>query len=533
MLLIQFAVFLDGDPLKSLPNVAQAAFDHHDRRHDPVCLRDTRVKVLEEITKWSNERGEPHIFWVNGMAGVGKSTIARTVARTLADVGRLGASFFFSRGGGDLGNAGKVFTTLAFQLSKVSSDLKRYICEAVKQHPDIAEKAPRDQLEQLIFRPVSRLKEDSFPFPIIFVLDALDECDGDRDIQQILQLLTEEWAVRPGQLRILVTSRPETPIRLGFRNIPEFLHYDLVLHDIPRDVVDHDISIYFQQELKNIEVPGHDFELLIEKACGLFIWAATACRYIKSGKFITKRLHTVLKGGPGERNPEKELDEMYTRIILASISGEDDDEYKEQLFALFRKIAGAIVTIFDPLSTDSLAQLLDISKSDTKATLNDLHSVLDVPENLEKPVQLLHPSFRDFLTEQRCPEERLRVDEKQMHQDLANSCLGLMSKGLKVDICHLGLPGALVNELSNSKVKQHISAELRYACRYWVSHIQRIEGSLHDGDDTHKFLQAHFLHWLEVLSLIGHLPDSVRMVIELQSMVVSYSKCLSSINIQN
>ena len=533
MLLIELTMFLDEDPLKSLPNVAQAAFNHHDRRHDPVCLRDTRVKVLDEITKWSNERVEPHIFWVNGMAGVGKSTIARTVARTLAGAGRLGASFFFSRGGGDLGNASKIFTTLAFQLSKVSSDLKRHICEAVKQHPDIAEKTPRDQLEQLIFRPVSRLKEDSFPFPIIFVLDALDECDGDKDIQQILQLFTEEWAVRPAQLRILVTSRPETPIRLGFRNIPEFLHYDLVLHDIPRHVVDHDISIYFQQELKNIEVPGHDFQLLIEKACGLFIWAATACRYIKSGKFVTKRLHTVLKGGLSERNPEKELDEMYTRVILASISGEDDEEYEEQLFVLFRKMVGAIVTIFDPLSTDSLAQLLDIPKSDTKATLSDLHSVLDVPENPENPVQLLHPSFRDFLTKQRCPEERLRVDERQMHRDLANSCLRLMSKSLKMDISQSNLPWTPISELSNSKVKQHISTELRYACRYWVSHVYRSEGSLHDGDDIHKFLQAHFLHWLEVLSLIGNLPDSVRMVIELQSMVVGYPKCLSSINIQN
>jgi len=48
------------------------------------------------------------------MAGTGKSTIARTVARKLDDKGRLGASFFFSKGHGDLDYAAKLFTTIAF-----------------------------------------------------------------------------------------------------------------------------------------------------------------------------------------------------------------------------------------------------------------------------------------------------------------------------------------------------------------------------------------------------------------------------------
>jgi hypothetical protein len=51
------------------------------------------------------------------MAGTGKSTIANTVARGYFEQGRLAASFIFSRGGGDVGNAQKFVTTIAVQLA--------------------------------------------------------------------------------------------------------------------------------------------------------------------------------------------------------------------------------------------------------------------------------------------------------------------------------------------------------------------------------------------------------------------------------
>jgi hypothetical protein len=63
---------------------------------------------------------------MNGMACTGKSTIARTIARKIDEKGCLGASFFFSRDSVDLNNADTIFTTLAFQLTRVSPNLKGY-----------------------------------------------------------------------------------------------------------------------------------------------------------------------------------------------------------------------------------------------------------------------------------------------------------------------------------------------------------------------------------------------------------------------
>ena len=88
---------LDDDLCKELPRASQAAFNSADKEHDPLCLQDTRVDVLNEIRAWADGEEEKCIFWLNGMAGTGKSTIARTVAREICSQGRLGASFFFLR----------------------------------------------------------------------------------------------------------------------------------------------------------------------------------------------------------------------------------------------------------------------------------------------------------------------------------------------------------------------------------------------------------------------------------------------------
>ena len=85
----------------------------------------------------------------------------------------------------------------------------------------------------------------------------------------------------------------------------------------------------------------------------------TACRFINEGKRVANtRLSLILEGGDSNRNPEKELDNIYTRILLNSISRDYSEEEKAEPFELFRKIIGAIVILFEPLSADALARLL-------------------------------------------------------------------------------------------------------------------------------------------------------------------------------
>ena len=188
------------------------------------------------------------------MAGTGKSTIARTIADSFAAKRRLGASFFFSRGRGDRGHVTKLFTTIALQLTEALPDLKRHVCNIVAKHGDIGEQRLRDQWMHLILQPLFTVdKSLLLSLVLVFVIDALDECEGDKDLLEILRLLTEVKDLKKIRVRVFIISRPEIPIRRGFRDMSGIIHHGLMLHSIPRSVIEYDISIFLRHELVKIQ----------------------------------------------------------------------------------------------------------------------------------------------------------------------------------------------------------------------------------------------------------------------------------------
>jgi hypothetical protein len=112
-------VLTSNSGLDRLPSASNAPFNSYNKQYAPTCLPATRVDLLQEIYNWANGQDKQNIFWLNGLAGTGKSTIARTIARKYHDQERLGASFFFSRGGGVVSHAGKFFTSIAVQLGRI------------------------------------------------------------------------------------------------------------------------------------------------------------------------------------------------------------------------------------------------------------------------------------------------------------------------------------------------------------------------------------------------------------------------------
>ena len=143
--------------------------------------------------EWPESPQEKCIFWLNGMAGTGKSTIARTVARLFSERRQLGASFFFRRGEGDRGNAAKLFPTTIKQLAYSIPWLKPYVKSAVSNEPDIGGKSFKDQLDRLLLQPLNLKQPDQKIAKKVVVIDGLDECDKEEDIRLIIQLLPQLW----------------------------------------------------------------------------------------------------------------------------------------------------------------------------------------------------------------------------------------------------------------------------------------------------------------------------------------------------
>lgn len=468
------------------------------------------------------------MFWLSGMAGTGKSTIARTIAETFASHGQLGASFFFKRGEGERGNASRFFTTIATYLATQEPGMLPGIRKALDEDPNISHKTLKEQFENLILQPLLEIKAlSSQTSARVIVIDALDECEREADVRTILQLLARTKDIRPVPLRVMVTSRPEFHIRLGFREMTNGTYQDLILHEVPRSTIEHDIRLFLEHELSEIrnerrlpsEWPSKQQILaLVELAVPLFIYAATVCRYIRSkGSNPTTFLAKVLQY---QKTSFSQLDQAYLPILNQLLSEQEDDE-KDVWLQTFREIVGSIVVLESPLSTSSLGGLLGIPKEEIQYRLDPLHSVLSIPDNEKAPVRLLHLSFREFLVDpQKQGKIPFWVDEKATHKNLASRCLEVMSKpsGLRQDMCSLPGPGTLRSEIDEARITDSLSPDLLYACRYWIDHLKQSQQEIFDGDTIHLFLKTHFLHWLEAMSLTRESSRCVRLLTDLQKL---------------
>jgi hypothetical protein len=413
------------------------------------------------------------------------------------------------------------------QLANCVPTLRRYICDAVTERGDITNQSFRDQWHQLVLRPLSKLDGNGCHSSYVLIVDALDECDDDNNIRIILQLLAEARSLQRVRLRIFLTSRPDIPIRYGINKIPDAERWDFVLHNISPSIVDHDISIFLEHNLRTIGLddalepgwPGLEaIRRLVETAGGLFIWAATACRFIREGLFVEERLRMLLERGKGPATPEEHLDGIYLTVLRNSVQPGYTEQERQWLYGMLRKVLGSLIVLFSPLSVESLSKLLHTTKQQVDRAVKSLHAILDIPKNQTNPVRLHHPSFRDYLLDNnRCKDINFQVDEKQAHKTLAVRCIQLMSESLKQDICGLDDPGALIADIDSSRVERSFPPGLQYACLYWIQHFHKSGVQFRDDDQVHQFLQEHLLHWLEALGWMQKVSEGIHAITSLES----------------
>ncbi|KAF5696308.1 G-protein beta WD-40 repeat-containing protein [Fusarium mundagurra] len=531
--------------IDSLPIARGATFDSADHWLEATCLENTRVDVLHQIDEWAVDFGSTTLFWLNGMAGTGKSTIARTVAHRLAVSGRLGGSFFFKRGEADRDNPTKLFTTLAAGLHRWQPATSQNIEAEIDKSPQIFHQFCGQQLQKLILDPISKaeLATDQI---IIMVIDALDECDNNVIANIITDILPMASSLRPVRLKFFLTSRPQLPIKIGFSTIkPRSVYQDFILQDVSSDIIKHDIEAFLRVNIAAIrdryntqeqKLPRDwpsklDFDLLVSMAVPLFIVASTICRFLDNGRFGNpKRLLNQLLNMES-RGYQSTLDRMYMAVLNQQFDENDRPDQRDRIVEEFRHIIGPIILLSTPLTIPSLANLLTQGKyPEFEQVIEDrlkvLHSVLSTPSLSERalsPVRLLHLSFRDFLLDPFYQNQNpFWISKTVTHELLANKCLALMEKCLHEDICGLKLPDIGASRVAQAMIDAYIPPELQYACCYWAHHLIQGVKDRRIIRITVKFLEEYLLFWLEAMSLLGRSHECIAIIESLQDATTTF-----------
>lgn len=521
-----------------------AGYDSCTNEHVSTCLDGTRTELLRRILDWSTDPTGKCIYWLCGKAGMGKSTIARTIAQRLHNTGHLGATFFFKRGEGDCGSAGRFFPTILSQLADRIPELVPAVVRSLDNDSTLCEHSLQRQFGDLILLPLKNVTPEQ-NLDLTIVIDALDECAGDGDLRTILRLLPQVNNIPSVRLRLFITSRPDFHIRLGFGRIDGSLHKDVLLEKVQAPTVEHDIRLYFRHRFAEIrregtecsynplspDWPGDEcIDKLVALAVPLFIVASTICRFVSLDD-PRGRLERLLQS----RNPFlSSINNMYHTILLQLFRGRDAPEHRK-ILADFRQVVGSIVLLAEPLAIRSLVGLLEVQDETIWSTLQPLHSVLDIDKL--KPIRLLHLSFRDFLVEQTDqpagqsagpPAGQFHIDETKMHADLFDACIRRLQQpnALRQDICGIQKPGTKRVDVGKDRIEKCIPSDVAYACSHWIWHALEGHQVLRDDDHVHEFLRRHFLHWLEVLNWLGRLSSVIKQINKLRALVdVSQSLC--------
>ena len=529
--------------LNSCRRARGAGYQHGNRRG---CLRGTRETVLNKIELWTKDFSKSPVFWLNGLAGMGKSTIAQTVAERVFADGLLGASFFCSRDFEDRSDLRFIFPTLAFQLAHKYPDFRDHLVSLLQSNPDVVDESLCSQMERLIVEPLQ-----SADLSTVIVIDALDECRDEEPSSAILSVLGRFVEQIP-RVKFFITGRPEPRIKSGFR-LPLLVDSTnvFVLHDVHPSLINNDIRLFLKHELSELArrrrlngwPSDEDLNILCRRASGLFIYAVASVKFLDNKVQLPKRRLEVIAGlpectdyeGKTRFNSKTTLDSLYTSIIEAAFGEEDPEVYPK-----VRSTIGAVVLVVNPLPPPAIAELTGLDPEEVILFLKLVQSLLVFDEDSDQPVKPFHKSFPDFITDpSRCTDVRFCISPGHLHSQLVTNCLKVMNDGLEQNL--LSLPDYTLNsdvEDLEERINDRISIALRYACQSWHNHLPKTGENVPDVfHHLRIFLEEKFLAWLEVVSVLGAVRGAItaleRLVPWLREVCFRLSTVTSDVNICN
>ena len=478
------------------------------------CTPGTRVKILEDIKKWANDSssGSPRVFWLTGQAGSGKTTIAYTITKRFgkgdnAEVPQtvLGGNFLCSRQFEETREGTRIVPTIAYQLARKSK-----LYAGALHHADNFDAVYHDvptQLRDLLVGPWQSTSSPNLPLCLI-VIDALDEIKGSGGSEFLQELLTviDEYDLRG--FKFLVTSRPNPElVALCESFTSEAICW---LQYVPIEEAESDVRTYLKAKLPKL-ASSQELAELVRQSDGLFIYAATAVKYLTPHRSITAREQTKMlktlvskSHRPASENDATILiDALYRQIMVDAFS-----KFKNEFLICRLRILYTFLCTAERTSTSIAAELVAEGDDEVAmAVAEDLHSVLYIQGDR---IFWYHASFPDFIFDparSNFDKFTFWCNEPAHHNLLGESCFRVMKSGLRFNMGDIESSFLLDSDNAKAlseKVNNNISDVLGYSTRHWTHHLPSPQ--LVNTDNLRlsisEFLQMRVLFWIEAMNLL-------------------------------
>ena len=480
-------------------------------------MEGTRQSILDRIMAWVTDPQEgddgpwSNTYWLYSSPGIGKTSLAHSICATLHDQEQLAGAFFCRTDDPNLSKHQNILPTLTNKLAGIFPPFRTIVVNRLRNDPNLSPVSMKGALFLDFIRNLPRQPKHA----LVFIIDALDECDDDRSRPALLKVLTEA-AAHASWLKVIITSRPEADIQHFFDALSRSSYLS---HDLATDrEASVDLRTFAQSEFDfvarkwGLSAPWPEesvFDGVISRANGLFIFIKTVVLTLEHCRDPNESLKATLRNSDG--TGLKSLYVLYSSIIKARI-GDNDHEFQQMI--------GVLLTTapYRPLREEAIAELAGVKLILVTKWVNELSSLLYRDESTNGGVRVRHLSISDFFFSDRCDYQVIPQDA---NVQLGIACLRTMVNQLRFNICGLEdsrLPNADVQDLP-SRIKENISDALQYSSLYWPNHFcfTPDDGNLRVWENLEEFFGGLYaLYWIEVLSLMRMVPigaPSLRRVI--------------------
>ena len=355
--------------------------------------------------------------------------------------------------------------------------------------------------------------QDPGVLQVYLMVDALDECEPE-SLKTFLKLLTETKPDLLHKVKWVLTSRNEPYIKEYLQSF--HLGCDTSL-ELNSSHVSQSVKSFVDFKVNQLAIrKEYESDLrvsvgsyLSDHADGTFLWVALVCKELEN--VDAWEAEDVLKTFPAGLEP------LYGRMM------QQIQSQRSQRTEICLRILTITTIAYRPLHLDEIGVLASLPRNVTRNSqtieklANSCGSFLTVRESI---VTFVHQSAKDYFTTGN-GSAIFPSGQPEEHHKIASRCLQVMSDTLKRDICGVGMLGTLSGKARRG-INQEVFTHIRYACCYWVHHLRHVNQDqigLCDNGEVHIFLQEHFLHWLEALSLMGNISEGAITVRSLESIL--------------